>query len=165
MKLSQLFREQGKSSPTNISRGIFSLKTLQENIFPQKFRGEYFPQIPRWILWGNLINGYFCLQTQGASQIVFPKKRRVRGKRRENILRCYPKGENIPFLLPKGENIPLILPREENIPFREKIFPIEGKSLSLGNISSFGNIFLLCELFLFGENIHPVGNTLTREHF
>ena len=59
------------------------------------------------------------------SQIVFPKHRRVRGKRKENIHRCYPKGENVPLLLPKGENILHILPNEENIPSREKIFPID----------------------------------------
>ena len=72
------------------------------NTFPQKFSGEYFSQIPRWVFWGNLTSGYLCLQIQEASQMVFPKKRRVRGKRRENIPSFSPKTK----IFPLGESFP-----------------------------------------------------------
>ena len=156
MKLSQLFREQGKSSPTNISRGIFSLKNSQGNIFPQKFSGEYFPKIPRRILSGNLTSRYLCLQIQEASQIIISKKRRVRGNRGKIFSVVIPKGKIFPAFSPKGEIFPSFSQKRKIFPLG-RIFPIEGKIPSLGNIFSFGNIFLFYELFLFRENIHPVG--------
>ena len=86
----------------------------------------------------------------------FPQEAEGPGKRREDILRCYPKGKIFPSFSPKRKIFPSLSPKRKIFPLGRK-FPHSGKISQLGNIFAFGNIFPFCALFLFGENIHPVG--------